>query len=234
MSSLYSNEPPQSPDLNPTEHLWDVIMSIRITISKECFHHLVESVPRTIKTVLKAKKIKPGARIKKFKVSWTPLKKRFNRKNLSDSVHLWSLFLEEEENSSLSANWSHFFHYQGQKTPGFERAQDVQFSLSKLGSYTHSKTKVQAFNGQQLAISILSLPRNGQVYFHHFTDLQTNTASWHFPSSVWVHTTSCQKQTLSVCPAADDSDRFNFLNQCSRSGNSLQTKTPNGKLLQRG
>ncbi len=67
--------PPQSPDLNPIEHLWDVvereihimdvqptnlqqlcdaIMSIWTKISEECFQHLVESMPRRIKAVLKA------------------------------------------------------------------------------------------------------------------------------------------------------------------------------------
>ncbi len=68
--------PPQSPDLNPKEQLCDVvereicimdvqptnlqqlhdtIMSIRNKISEECFQHLVESMPRRIKAVLKAK-----------------------------------------------------------------------------------------------------------------------------------------------------------------------------------
>ncbi len=68
--------PPPSPDLNPIEHLWDVvereirimdvqptnlpqlhdaIMSIWTKISDECFQHLVESMPRRIKAVLKAK-----------------------------------------------------------------------------------------------------------------------------------------------------------------------------------
>ncbi len=68
--------PPQSPDLNPIEHLWDVvereihimdvqttnlqqlcdaIMTIWNKISEECFQHLVESMPWRIKTVLKAK-----------------------------------------------------------------------------------------------------------------------------------------------------------------------------------
>ncbi len=68
--------PPQSPDLNPIEHLWDVvereicimdvqptnlqqlrdaIISLWTKISEECFQHLVESVPRRIKAVLKAK-----------------------------------------------------------------------------------------------------------------------------------------------------------------------------------
>ncbi len=68
--------PPQSPDLNPIEHLWDVvereihimdvqttnlqqlcdaIMTIWTKISEQCFQHLVESVPRRIKTVLKIK-----------------------------------------------------------------------------------------------------------------------------------------------------------------------------------
>ncbi len=68
--------PPQSPDLNPIEHLWDVVereihimdvqptnlqqlcdalMSIWTKTSDECFQHLVESMPRRIKAVLKAK-----------------------------------------------------------------------------------------------------------------------------------------------------------------------------------
>ncbi len=68
--------PPQSPDLNPIEHLWDVvereilimdvqttnlqqlcdaIMTIWTKISEQCFQHLVESMPRRIKTALKTK-----------------------------------------------------------------------------------------------------------------------------------------------------------------------------------
>jgi len=58
--------PPQSPDLNPIGHLWDVVerelraLDVHLTnlqlqdtiisanISKECFQHLVESMPRRI------------------------------------------------------------------------------------------------------------------------------------------------------------------------------------------
>ncbi len=82
--------PPQSPDLNPIEHLWDVvereihimdiqptnlqqlrdaIMSILTNISEECFQHLVESMPRRIKVVLKAKGVQPGTS-KVYLINW--------------------------------------------------------------------------------------------------------------------------------------------------------------------
>ncbi len=64
--------PPQSPDLSLIEQLWDVvkreicimtnlqqlrdaIMSIWTKISEECFQRLVESMPKRIKAILKAK-----------------------------------------------------------------------------------------------------------------------------------------------------------------------------------
>ncbi len=82
--------PPQSPDLNPIEHLWDVeereirimdvqptnlqqlcdaIMSKQTKISEECFQHLVESMPRRIKAVLKAKGVQPGTS-KVYLIKW--------------------------------------------------------------------------------------------------------------------------------------------------------------------
>ena len=65
-------------DLNPAEHLWDVVeleirivdlqwtnlqqlrdalMSIWAQISEQCFQHLVESMPQRIKAVLKANQL---------------------------------------------------------------------------------------------------------------------------------------------------------------------------------
>ncbi len=83
-------QPPQSPDLNPIEHLWDVvereihimdvqttnlqqlcdaIMSIWKKISEECFQHLVESMPRRIKAVLMEKGVQPGTS-KVYLIKW--------------------------------------------------------------------------------------------------------------------------------------------------------------------
>ncbi len=82
--------PPQSPDLNPIEHLWDVvereicimdvqptnqqqlcdaIMLIWTKISEECFKNLVESMPCRIKAVLKVKGIQPGTS-KVYLINW--------------------------------------------------------------------------------------------------------------------------------------------------------------------
>ncbi len=82
--------PPQSPDLNPIEHLWDVeereihimdvqttnlqqlcdaIISIWTKISEECFQHLVKSVSWRIKAVLKTKGVQPGTS-KMYLIKW--------------------------------------------------------------------------------------------------------------------------------------------------------------------
>ncbi len=82
--------PPQSPDLNPIEHLWDVvereilimdvqttnlqklcdaIMTIWTNISEECFQHLVDSMTRRIKAVLKTKGVQPGTS-KVYLIKW--------------------------------------------------------------------------------------------------------------------------------------------------------------------
>ncbi len=49
-------------DVQPTnlQQLRDALMSVWSRISEECFQHLVESMPRRIKAVLKAKGVQPG------------------------------------------------------------------------------------------------------------------------------------------------------------------------------
>ncbi len=58
-------------DVQPTnlEQLRDAIMSIWTKVSEECFQHLVESMPRKIKEVLKAKGVQPGTS-KVYLIKW--------------------------------------------------------------------------------------------------------------------------------------------------------------------
>jgi len=50
-------------DVQPTnlQQLCDAIISIWTKICEECFQHLVESMPRSIKAVLKAKGYQPSS-----------------------------------------------------------------------------------------------------------------------------------------------------------------------------
>ncbi len=59
-------------DVQPTnlQQLRDAIMSIWTKISEEYFQHLVESMPRRIKTVLKAKGVQPGTS-KVYLIKWS-------------------------------------------------------------------------------------------------------------------------------------------------------------------
>ncbi len=58
-------------DVQPTnlQQLRDAFMSIRTKISEECFQHLVESMPRRINAVLKAKGVQPGTS-KVYLIKW--------------------------------------------------------------------------------------------------------------------------------------------------------------------
>ncbi len=47
-------------EIQNLQQLRDAIMSIWTKISEECFQHLVESMPRRIKAVMKEKGVQPG------------------------------------------------------------------------------------------------------------------------------------------------------------------------------
>ncbi len=51
------------------QRLCDAIMTIWTKVSEECFQHLVESMPRRIKTVLKAK-VGPTRYSKVYLIKW--------------------------------------------------------------------------------------------------------------------------------------------------------------------
>ncbi len=51
------------------QQLCDAIMTIWTKISEECFQHLVESMPRRIKAVLKEKGVQPGTS-KVYLIKW--------------------------------------------------------------------------------------------------------------------------------------------------------------------
>ncbi len=51
------------------QQLCDAIVSIWTKISEQCFQHLVESMPRRFKTVLKAKGVQPGTS-KVYLIKW--------------------------------------------------------------------------------------------------------------------------------------------------------------------
>ncbi len=58
-------------DVQPTnlQQLRDAIMSTWTKISEECFQHLVESMPRRFRAVLKAKGVQPGTS-KVYLIKW--------------------------------------------------------------------------------------------------------------------------------------------------------------------
>ncbi len=109
--------PPQSPDLNPIEHLWDVvereihiidvqttnlqqlcdaIISIWTKISEECFQHLVESMPRRIKAVLTEKGVQPGTS-KVYLIKW-PVRESVMYMCVCIYVYLNFLFYDRNTN----------------------------------------------------------------------------------------------------------------------------------------
>ncbi len=51
------------------QQLCDAIMTIWTKISEQCFQHLVESMPRRIKAVLKTKGVQPGTS-KMYLIKW--------------------------------------------------------------------------------------------------------------------------------------------------------------------